>query len=120
MAKRGYIPIEKDELPVEFEIELGGEEYIFGMNYNQSQDIFTADLWTLDRTPIVLGERLVLDERLWQDVVKEEIPSIDLVPMDESCTETEITYDNFMTTVFLYVDDLPPDFDVPMLESEEW
>ena len=119
MAKRGYIPIDKEDLPVEFEIELGGQDFILAVNHNASQDIFTIDLWTIDYAPLVLGERLILNERLWADIVNEKLPSIDLVPMDEADNETEITFDNFMSTVFLFVDDLPPDSDVPNLENEE-
>lgn len=118
MAKRGYIPIEKNELPVEFEIELGGVDYIFGINRNESQDILTVDLWTIDRIPLVLGERLILNEQLWQDIIDERLPAVDLIPLDESKTETEVTFDNFMITVFIYVDDLPPDYELPSLELE--
>lgn len=119
MAKRGYIPFEKDDLPVEFEIELGGTDYVLGLNYNESQDIFTVDLWDIEQNPLVLGEKLVLNERLWQDVINEDLPATDLVPMDESGAATEITYDNFMDTVFLFEDDLPPDADEPSLENED-
>lgn len=118
MAKRGYIPIEKNELPVEFEIELGGVDYIFGVNRNESQDILTVDLWTIDRIPLVFGERLILNEQLWQDIIDERLPAIDLMPLDESGAETELTFDNFMATVFIYVDDLPPESELPNLELE--
>jgi|SRR5699024_5573035 len=119
MAKRGYIPFEKDDLPVEFEIELSGSDYVLGLNYNKSQDFFTVDLWNIKHEPLVLGEKMVLNEKLWQDVINEELPAEDLIPMDESGTAREITYDNFMDTVFLFVDDLPPDSDEPSLENED-
>lgn len=118
MAKRGYIPIDKEDLPIEFEIELGGVDYILGVNYNTTQNIFSVNIWNIQRIPIVLGERLILNEQLWQDIISEELPQVDLIPLDESGVATQITYDNFMKTVFLFIDDLPPDSDIPNLENE--
>lgn len=118
MAQRGYIPIEKEELPMEFEIELAGIDYFMGVNHNESQDILSVDLWDINHKPIVLGERLLLNERLWQDVIDERLPSIDLIPLDESQSADKITYQNFMETVFIYIDDLPPDYDIPSLDLE--
>ena len=104
--QRDYIPIEKEELPLDFTIDLAGQPFTFGMNYNESQELFTVDLYDADENPIVLGELCVLGERLWADIIDDRLPDIDIVPMDESGQATDITYDNFMSTVFLCIDDV--------------
>lgn len=116
MSVRGYIPIEKEMIPEKFEIPLGNINYIFGVDYNKSENIFTIDLFDSDNEPIVIGETLVLNERLWRDIIDDRIPSIDLVPMDESGKATDITFHNFGVDVFLYMDDLPPNYNEPSLE----
>lgn len=117
MAIRGYIPIDKESLPEIFEIPLGNVSYIMTVEYNESQNIFTIDLFDLDKNPIVLGEAMIINERLWRDIVDNRIPSIDLVPMDESGKSKEITFQNFGKDIFLYMDDLPPNYDEPCLQE---
>ena len=118
MSLRSYIPIEKDQLPELFEIDFDNQSFLFGVDFNKSQCIFTLDILTLESEPIVLGERLVLNERLWADIIDDRLPSIDLVPMDESGEARSITFDNFGKTVFLYIDSLPDDIHEPKLENE--
>lgn len=118
MSLRSYIPIEKDELPELFEIDFDNQSFLFGIDYNKSQCIFTLDILTLENKPIVLGERLVLNERLWADVIDDRLPSVDLVPMDESGEARSITYENFGETVFLYIDSLPENVNEPKLDNE--
>lgn len=118
MSMRGYIPIEKNNLPEKFEIPLGNIKYIFGVNYNQSENFFVIDLFDAEGVPIVVGEALVLDERLWRDIIDDRLPSIDLVPMDESGKATEITFKNFGVDIFLYIDSLSPNYNIPSLEEE--
>jgi len=103
---RGYIPVRKNNLPEQFEIELAGATYILGINYNETHDSFTVDLYTVDLESIVLGEACVLNERLWVDIVDERIPPIDIVPMDESKKAKFLTFENFMESVFLHIDDV--------------
>ena len=118
MSLRSYIPIEKDELPELFEIDFDNQSFLFGIDYNKSQCIFTLDILTLENKPIFLGERLVLNERLWADVIDDRLPSVDLVPMDESGEARSITYENFGETVFLYIDSLPENVNEPKLDNE--
>ena len=119
MSLRAYIPIDKYSLPEKFEIPLGNTNYIFEVDYNQTEKFFTVDLYDIDHTPIAIGERMVIDERLWQDIVDTRLPSADLVQMDESGASKEITFENFGIQVFLYIDDLPPNYNVPSLERED-
>ncbi|EHN7565202.1 hypothetical protein N0D49_002893 [Listeria monocytogenes] len=119
MAIRNYIPVELDNIPEIFEFDFDDDRsFLFGINYAESQDLFTIDLYDMDGEPIVLGEPLVLNERLWADVIDDRLPSVDLVPLDESGKETNITKENFTKTVFLYFDDLAPEMDLPSLDNE--
>ncbi|EAD3347504.1 TPA: hypothetical protein H9347_002788 [Listeria monocytogenes] len=119
MAIRNYIPIELDNIPEIFEFDFDDDRsFLLGINYADSQDLFSVDLYNIEGEPIVLGERLVLNERLWADIIDDRLPSVDLVPMDESGKENKITKDNFMKTIFLYFDDLAPEMDLPALDNE--
>lgn len=118
MTLRGYIPFEKTDIPYQFEIDLANKPYIMVINYNKSEAFFSLDIMEQDLEPIVLGERLVLNERLWADIVDERLPSIDLVPMDESGAVKELTFENFMEKVFLYEDSLPPNMEEPSIERQ--
>jgi hypothetical protein len=115
---RDYIPINKGELPEQFEIELANEIFVFEVRYNQTGDFFTVDLYDVTRNPIILGEKLVLNEPLWKDSIDLRLPAPTLVVLDESGKEKRITYDNFMFTTFLYIDDVAPVEEEPTLGEE--
>ncbi|EAF3405562.1 hypothetical protein CTN12_12050 [Listeria monocytogenes] len=118
MAIRSYIPVELDNIPEIFEFDFDSRSYLFGINYAESQDVFSVDLFDIEGNAIVLGEKLVLNERLWADVIDDRLPAVDIVPLDESGKEVSITKDNFTKTVFLYFDELAPNVDLPTLEGE--
>lgn len=115
---RAYIPINKEALPEQFEIELANEIFVFEVRFNQTGDFFTIDLYDVARNPIILGEKLVLNEPLWQDSIDSRLPAPSLVVLDESGKEKRITYDNFMVTTFLYIDDVAPVEEEPTLGEE--
>lgn len=106
MARRDYIDFDKEEVPVIFDIDIGEEQFTLGINYNQTHDFFTADLWDSSGNVIVLGEKLILNRPLFEDLVDERLPGPVLIPMDESGKENRITYENWGVTVFLYIDDV--------------
>jgi len=108
---RDYIPINKNNLPELFEIELAADTFFMEFNYNQTYDFFTVDLYTVDNEPIILGEKLVLNVPLWKDSVDQRLPAPSLVVLDESDNTRRITFDNFMVTTFLYIDDVAPEED---------
>lgn len=113
---REYIPVDKDNLPEQFEIDLGEETYILRFDYNQEYDFFTVDLYDASLNPIVLGEKMMLNRQLWADVIR-DVPAPTLIPVDESGKATRITFSNFMETVFLFVDDTL-DEEEPNLDDE--
>ncbi|MCY7919563.1 hypothetical protein P8917_00895 [Bacillus atrophaeus] len=106
MAVRDYIPFDKEEIPQQFEIDLADGTFVMRINYNQTDDSFSLDLFDLDMEEIVLGEKLILNVPLWEDIIDDRLPAPSLVPMDESNTETRVSAENFMKTVFLYIDDV--------------
>lgn len=113
MAKRNYIDFDKEEVPVVFDIELGEESFTIGINYNQTNDFFSVDLWDSEGNVIVLGEKMILNTPLFDDLIDERLPGPQIVPMDESGIEKRVTYDNFGVTVFLFIDDIGDESDEP-------
>lgn len=103
-----YIPIEKDLLPIEFEIQLAEEYFVMGINYNRSFDFFTVDLYDTDRNPIVIGEKMVIDLPLWEGISDNRLPAPTLIPYDTSGKTSgkadRVTFENFMVTTFLVID----------------
>jgi hypothetical protein len=97
------LPIDKELIPYQMEIELAGELFMFEIHYNKRFDFFTVDLLK-NNTPLVYGEKLVLNRPLFEGLVNIELPKVKIVPKDRARMETRITYDNLSETVFLYVE----------------
>jgi hypothetical protein len=97
-----YIPIEKENIPYRFEIELEAEIFEMEIRYNDLYDFFTIDLYK-DGEPLVYGEKVVYGVPLFQDVRDLRFPAVDIVPIDEARLENRVTYENFQKTVFLAV-----------------
>lgn len=104
-----YFEIDKEELPEQFEFDFGGDTYSMKFMYNETFDHFTVSLYVVgdegELTPVILGEKLVLNKYLWSDFTPDELPGTPMIPLDLSGIETVITWENFGDTVFLYVDD---------------
>lgn len=58
-----YLPIEKDSIPYQFDIDLEGDIFTFEVNYNDRFDFFTLDLMRNDNV-LVYGEN-----RLWATII---------------------------------------------------
>ncbi|WP_436704229.1 phage baseplate plug family protein [Lactiplantibacillus plantarum] len=112
MAQRDYIPVDVDDLPELFELDIDDVTYVFGINYNEIGGFYTVDLYDEDENPIVLGEKMVLNHRLWANLVDRRLPMRDIVPMDESGKATDVNPKTLGQTVFLYLDDLNPEEDI--------
>lgn len=98
-----YIPIEKELIPYNFEIELGEELYSLEIRYNDLHDFFTIDL-IKDGETLVNGEKIVYGVPLFQDVFDTNFPGPQIIPWDESGIENRVTFQNLNETVFLYLD----------------
>jgi len=99
-----YIEIDKDEIPYSFEIELAGEVFEIEVNYNQTYDFFTVDLFK-DGGVLVIGEKLIINRPLFENRVNIDLPKVQIIPKDRANSATRITYENMNETVFLYVGD---------------
>lgn len=97
-----YIPIEKENIPYRFEIELGAEIFEFEIRHNDTYDFFTIDLYK-DGAPLVYGEKVVYGVPLFLDVRDLDFPVVEIVPIDRAGLETRVTYENMNETVFLVV-----------------
>lgn len=100
-----YIAIDKNEIPYSFEIELAGEIFELEVNYNQTHDFFTVDLFKGDGV-LVIGEKLILNRPLFRNCVDIGLPKIQIIPKDRANSATRITYENLNETVFLYVGEI--------------
>ncbi|MEO4053369.1 hypothetical protein [Solibacillus sp. CAU 1738] len=99
-----YIEIYKDEIPYSFEMELAGDVFEFEVNYNESHDFFTVDLFK-NGLALVIGEKIILNRALFRNSVDIDLPKTKIIPKDRSGEVSRITYDNFNETVFLYIGD---------------
>jgi hypothetical protein len=97
------LPIEKELIPYQFEIELANELFILEIQYNKRFDFFTIDI-SKNEQPLVYGEKLILNRPLFDGLANIELPKVNIVPRDRAGIETRITYDNLSETVFLYVE----------------
>ncbi|UPW82320.1 hypothetical protein [Lysinibacillus sp. Ag94] len=97
-----YIDIDKNEIPYSFEVELAEEIYELEVNYNQSHDFFTIDLFK-DGSVLVIGEKLILNRPLFRNRIDIDLPKVQIIPKDRADSANRITYENLNETVFLYV-----------------
>lgn len=111
LAKTVYdiIPIDKETLPERFDIDLGDETFTMQMNYNETGDFFTIDLFELgdsgELVDFIMGEKLVLGRALWADVPRVDIPAPTLIPLDIGMKAKRVSYENLGESVFLYIMD---------------
>jgi hypothetical protein len=97
-----YVEIEKDLIPYEFDIVIGGKTYTFLLNYNAEYGFFTVDLHR-NGNLIVAGEKIVYGRPLFFSCRHLEIPTIPILPYDMSGNEAQVTWDNLNETVFLWL-----------------
>lgn len=97
-----YLDIEKDLLPLVFEIELDDNIFNMEVYYNERFDYFTIDLY-LEDEPVIFGEKLTLDSPLFDVISYKELLNTKLIPTDPADLNTRITFDNFNEQVFVEV-----------------
>lgn len=122
--KRDIIEINKDLIPYEFDIVLADETFKIGINFNETAELFTADLSKLNEESgeyekICKGEPIVYGKKLWEDVyITGKYPAIDIVPLDESGENNAVTFDNLNETVFLCIDNTDEDIKIEVKQSD--
>lgn len=99
-----YIEIEKEEIPYSFEIMMDSETYTLEILYNERQEIFTVSLYDSEDNPLVYAEPIIYGQELFKDVRDLRYPIDRIIPLDPAGKETEVTFENFGTTVLLVID----------------
>lgn len=101
---RDRIPIDKSQIPYSFNVTLANMTFTFEIMYNTKAKLFTATL-KVNETVMVYNEPIIYGMPLFKDVYESgNFPALDIVPLDESGQETEVTFENFGVTVFLTID----------------
>lgn len=122
--KRDIIEINKGLVPYEFDIVLADETFKIGINFNETAELFTADLSKLNEESgeyeeICKGEPIVYGKKLWEDVyITSKYPAVDIVPLDESGENNAVTFDNLNETVFLCIDNTDEDIKIEVKQSD--
>jgi hypothetical protein len=112
MGQRDKFELDYEDIPFVFETAFGNQNIYIGINYNEVGNFYTVDLFDSDYQPVIMGEQLVYGKCLWRHSIDSRVPAVDLIPLDESGKDTEITPETFGKTIFLYLDG-------PDEESEE-
>ena len=103
---RSKIIVEKDKIPYQFQIVLGGKKFSLEWQYNKKSDRFTCTLYDAQGSPIVYGEPLIYGNPLFSFLPHQDpFPVLTIIPIDESGQGHEVTWENFGETVFLTIDD---------------
>ena len=97
-----YIEIEKDLIPYQFDIAIGGQSYTFEVGYNAENDYFTIDLYRNDQL-VIAGVKICYGRPLFAANMYLDIPQVPIVPLDLSGQEQRVTWDNLNETVFLWL-----------------
>lgn len=99
------IPIDVDEVPYYFEIDIDdtGEFHTFSVNYNATHDYYTVDV-SKDDEDIVHGLKLTYGVPLFSALSDERLPTSNIVPRDVAGLENRVSLTNLGKTVFLFVE----------------
>lgn len=101
---RDRIAVKKELIPYGFNIALGKDKFNMRFAYNQQADLFSVSLYR-DGKLLCFAEPVIYGVPLFQDVYEAGgFPAVDIVPLDESEQEQEVTWKNFGETVFLTID----------------
>lgn len=95
-----YIPITNTDVPFKFNITLDNLSCDIHFGYNATYDFFTADLYISGKL-IMQGEKIVYGKPLF--TMKKTALTSQMIPIDISGVEHNITFDNFGKAVLLYV-----------------
>ena len=101
---RDRIIVKKDLIPYGFNIELGKDKFNMRFAYNQQADLFSVTLYR-DGKLLCDAEPVIYGVPLFRDIYEAGVfPALEIIPLDESGQEREVTWENFGQTVFLTID----------------
>lgn len=98
-----YLDIEKDLIPYHFSIVIQGKLIQFLIRYNSVSDFFTADIFDKDGNTIAYAKKFLIGVNLFENIIDERLPEVEIIPFDPSEEHDKITYDNFMKAVKPYI-----------------
>lgn len=104
---RQYIPIDTDNLPDTFDIDLAGENYTLRIDYNSVADFYTITIMQDDET-ILEQEPVVLNQLVGIDIPDSRLPKTDLRVMDETGNATDAGKAELGYDVQIYLDIVDP------------
>ena len=104
---RDYVPIDVNNLPDIFDIQLAGEVYTFRIDYNSVADYYTCTIQQSDQT-LLNQEPLLLGQLVGIDIPNTSLPRTDLRVMDETNNAEDAGKGNFGKNVQLYLDVIDP------------
>lgn len=96
------LPIDKERVPYQFEIELDEEIFVFEVHYNGEYDFFTVDLYK-NGEPVIYGEKIVYAQPLFEAITDSRLPTTPIIPLDPSGQAKRVGYAELGETVFLYI-----------------
>lgn len=101
---RDRIVVKKKLIPYGFNIALGKERFNLRFDYNSAADLFTVSLYR-DGVLLCADEPVIYGVPLFRDVYESgRFPAVNIVPLDESGQDQEVTWSDFGETVFLTIE----------------
>lgn len=112
MSLRDKLIIDTSDLPNYVVLPVGTENFTIEFDYRERYDNFYFNLYDADDNPLITGEKLVYGVPLW-NINDANLPSVTIIPLDETGVENTVSIDNFQVSVFLYFEDLDPGIEDP-------
>lgn len=104
---RRYIPIDTNNIPDNFDIEVGGGKYFIRIDYNEVADYYNITVLK-DGKALLSGEPLLLNNLVGSDIPNRDLPADDLMVMDESGQAEDAGLIYMGDTVQIYIDEIDP------------
>ncbi|MCT0164382.1 hypothetical protein EFM11_02260 [Lactobacillus helveticus] len=98
-----YIPVEVDNLPDIFDIELAGEVFTFRFDYSSVTDYYTVTI-IKDGKVLLAQEPLLLGNLIGETIPNTDLPWTDLRVLDPTGRATDAGKGKFGVSVQLYLD----------------
>ena len=103
-----YLQIEKDNIPYSFTYDYKGNIFEFYVRYNDEHDYFTIDLYSLDndeKRALVLGEKIMLGQILFDNIAYTNIDLPMFMPYDFTNTIDKMGFDEIDNIYLVVVED---------------
>ena len=104
---RQYVPIDTQNLPDVFEIDVGGNTYFWRVDYNEVADYYTVTIALGDQV-LLSGEPMLINNIIGYDIPNPLLPLDDIRVMDESGKVVDAGLIAFGDSVQAYIDEIDP------------